>query len=231
MQIICRACAKPFEGTVQRCCSEKCSKAMQEAWFKQRSARRRAQHAEARGTFTCERCGASFVPVRISARFCSTKCRVAVHRNPEHTRPNRTNADAIKAAFAVAETPAAKTPEHDQHAVALAAVRIIWTAGQGPRPYGIPIALWLKVQKIAAIPEDRLPACVGRALASTRYWDRHYKIPHLFWMGSVAHGATAPGNHDRSMLTWEAAQAGVPFKDYIEQQSAAGRWSRSVAES
>jgi ribosomal protein L24E len=230
LQIICRACAKPFEGTVQRCCSEKCSKAMQEAWFKQRNARRRAERAEARGTLACERCGASFIPVRTSARFCSTKCRVAAHRNPEHTRPDRANADTIKAAFAIAKTPAAETPEHEQHAVALAAVQTIWTAGQGPRPYGIPIALWLHAQKIAAVPEDRLSACVGRALAETRCFDHWYKTPFLFWMGAIARGATPPGNHDKWMLEWEAAQAGVPLKDYIAQQSASGRWSK-IAES
>jgi ribosomal protein L24E len=213
MQIGCRACGKPFEGTVQRCCSEECSKAMQQAWFKRRSARRRIERAEARGAFVCEGCGASFVPVRTSARFCSTKCRVAAHRNPEHTRPDSANADIIKAAFAIAETPAADTPEHKQQTVALDAVRTIWTAGQQPRPHGIPIALWLKVQRIAAVPKDRLPACTGRALACTRQFDQWYKTPHLLWTTSVARGATPPGSNDCWMLQWEAAQAGVPFKD------------------
>jgi hypothetical protein len=103
--------------------------------------------------------------------------------------------------------PAANIPKREQHAVALAAVQTIWTAGQGPRPYGIPIALWLKVQKIAAVPEDRLFACVGRALAYTRYYDYHHKTPVLFWMGSVARGATPPDNHDYWMLVWEAAHS------------------------
>jgi hypothetical protein len=200
---------------------------MQKAWFKQRSEKRRTERAEARGIFSCRRCGTSFIPDRTSAQFCSTKCRVAMHRNPEHIRPDRANATAIKAAFAVAETPAADTPKDEQHAVALAAVKTIWIAGQGSRPYGIAAALWLKVLKIAAIPEDRLFACVGRAIMTARYWDDHYKVPHLFWMGSIAHGATPLGSHDSSMLRWEAAQAGMSYKDYIDQQVAVGRWSRS----
>jgi hypothetical protein len=89
MQIICLACAKPFEGTVQRCCSKACSETMKQAWFKRHSAETARARAAVRGSLQCERCGAEFVPIRATARFCSVKCRVAAHRNDAHVQPWR----------------------------------------------------------------------------------------------------------------------------------------------
>src|SRR3954469_3017194 len=121
MSRICSICRASFEGPPQRLRCRDCSKTLADQARARRWARTLTERVEARGTSVCEGCGASFVPVRTSARFCSVRCRVAAHRNPEHGRPDLAPAAALKAAFAVAETPVASIPEDEQPAVALKA--------------------------------------------------------------------------------------------------------------
>jgi hypothetical protein len=70
-----------------------------------------SQTADGRNNFVthCASCGASFTPVRSSARFCSARCRTAAHRSStaacNTTTAHRNARSAIKSPPGIAETP------------------------------------------------------------------------------------------------------------------------------
>jgi hypothetical protein len=70
-----------------------------------------ASCASARNNFStrCVSCGASFVPHRSTARFCSPRCRTAAHRSSaaacNATTARRKACGAIKSAPGIVETP------------------------------------------------------------------------------------------------------------------------------
>ena len=53
-----------------------------------------AIRASARNNFLCCHCGAEFKPLRRSARFCSSTCRVAAHRKPDCNANSATHTPA-----------------------------------------------------------------------------------------------------------------------------------------
>jgi len=69
---LCLSCGR-ITPLGRRYCSKRC---VLDAW----NARRRQGRALKRETVKCGQCNTSFEPKRITARFCSSRCRVAAHR-------------------------------------------------------------------------------------------------------------------------------------------------------
>lgn len=74
----CVACDQEFFGWGSvNTCSDRCAKSRRDATRTKGAPRQRRVEHEHR---TCRHCGEPFVPKRVDARFCSTRCRVASHR-------------------------------------------------------------------------------------------------------------------------------------------------------
>jgi hypothetical protein len=68
-------------GSRRHFCSPGCVDAFAERRRREQNERRRQRRAQApRDPVACVRCGDRFVPVRSTAEYCSTRCRVAAHR-------------------------------------------------------------------------------------------------------------------------------------------------------
>lgn len=74
----CAVCGEAMvhAHALQKVCSERCKRARRASQVRQT----RPSRAKEQQPTTCATCGDEFTPKRKTARFCSTKCRVAAHR-------------------------------------------------------------------------------------------------------------------------------------------------------